>query len=93
VAQANTILKNLTFGKTFSQATRSKAGSTVKQMYALAQRIQPSDTHGGPCTHRASTTRTGREWQHQLRREAQVLLSAGYLKPVGEARNRAYVRA
>lgn len=89
----NSVLKNLTFSKTFSQATRSRLGATVKQMYALAQRIQPSDTQGGPCTHRIATTRTGREWQHQLRRETQVLLNAGYLKPLGDGRNRVYVRA
>jgi hypothetical protein len=87
-----TPLSSLKFGETFRKSF-TRGGTTTAQQYALAKRLQPGKARGGPCKHRKPITSGSREWQHELRREQQILLKTGYIRAEGTGRNRVYLRA
>jgi len=57
----------------FEKLIHTELPKTVRQLYSLAQELQPQDCQGPPCPHREKVRSGDREWMHQLRRELQTL--------------------
>lgn len=59
----------------------TRGPKTTSELYEAAQRRQPSDCKESLCLHRR--TPTDMEWQHELRREQQLLKNDGVIALCG----------
>jgi hypothetical protein len=58
--------------------TLSAGPRTTEQLYGIARQRQPKDCIGSICTHRQKPS--DMEWQHELRREQQLLKREGLIE-------------